>query len=89
MYNRYIPDSEGRYTRIPQEEFHTAPPPPPTKPQAPVPLPGKGLLDKLLGYLKLEQVDKGDILLLLLLLFLFQESEDEELLIALGLLLIL
>ena len=40
-------------------------------------------------YLKLEQVDKGDILLLLLLLFLFQESEDEELLIALGLLLIL
>ena len=87
MYNRYIPDGEGGYTRIPQEAVQLPPPPPPQKP--PLSLPGRSLLDKLLGYLKLEQVDKGDILLLLLLLFLFQEGEDEELLLTVGLLLLL
>ncbi|MCD8144957.1 MAG: hypothetical protein LUD79_06420 [Oscillospiraceae bacterium] len=37
---------------------------------------------------KLDELDRGDILLILILLYLFWESEDEELLIILGLLLL-
>ena len=48
-----------------------------------------GILSSLLGKLKLDEIDTGDLLLLLILFLLFRESEDEELLIALGLLLIL
>ena len=56
------------------------------------PPPGRekqGLLSGLLGKLKLDGIDSGDLLLLAILFLLFQEGEDEELLIALGLLLIL
>ena len=49
----------------------------------------QGLLSGLLGKLKLDGIDSGDLLLLAILFLLFQEGEDEELLIALGLLLIL
>ena len=48
-----------------------------------------GVLFGLLGKLKLDGIDSGDLLLLAILFLLFQEGEDEELLIALGLLLIL
>ena len=56
------------------------------------PPPGRekqSLLSGLLGKLKLDGIDSGDLLLLAILFLLFQEGEDEELLIALGLLLIL
>lgn len=46
-------------------------------------------LQRMLGKLKLQDVDTADILLLLILFFLFEEKADDELLIALGLLLIL
>ena len=52
------------------------------------PPPGRekqGLLSGLLGKLKLDGIDSGDLLLLAILFLLFQEGEDEELLIALGL----
>lgn len=50
---------------------------------------GRGALNSLLGRLKLENIDTGDLLLLAILFLLFREGGDEELLIALGLLLIL
>lgn len=49
----------------------------------------KGFLSSLLGKLKLDEIDTGDLLLLVILFLLFKDGEDEELLIALGLLLIL
>ena len=49
----------------------------------------KGFLSGLLGKLKLDEIDTGDLLLLVILFLLFKDGEDEELLIALGLLLIL
>ena len=103
MYNRYIRNDNGAYTRIPQEEkHHGAPPPPPeAKQQAqwaqpPPPPPGGRTIDGLTGFLRhlldqfhLDRVDTGDLLLLVILFFLFKEDADEELLVALGLLLIL
>lgn len=91
MYNRYIRTPQGNYSRIPQEEQYNGgnrydPHTTAGKEKKP---PAGGFLDRLLAYLQLDHIDRGDILLLLLLLFLFQEDQDEELLIALGLLLIL
>lgn len=99
MYNRYIRNDRGTYTRIPQEDppqsgdhtgqgqqgpsFHT-PPPDPDRPDGLT-----GFLQHLLDQLHLDHVDTGDLLLLVLLFFLFREDADEELLVALGLLLIL
>lgn len=48
-----------------------------------------GLLSGILGKLKLDEIDTGDLLLLVILFLLFRDGEDDELLIALGLLLIL
>lgn len=100
MYNRYIRNDNGAYTRTvqPDEPKHHAPPPPPvppppSPPQHHPPKPEKSpeskFLDRLLGKLHLGDVDSGDLLLLLILFFLFKEEADEELLIAIGLLLIL
>ena len=96
MYNRYIRNDQGVYTRIPQEEGPppgTSPPPggggehapPQGPPRDGQPPPGQHLLDQL----HLDHVDTGDLLLLGLLFLLFREDADEELLVALGLLLIL
>ena len=86
MYNRYIRNDNGAYTRIPQEEKHPGASPPP----------GGRTIDGLTGFLRhlldqfhLDRVDTGDLLLLVILFFLFKEDADEELLVALGLLLIL
>ena len=98
MYNRYIRNDSGTYSRIPQEEPQTppgnTPPKPPTTP--PPPPPGGERKDGLTAFLRhfldqfhLDHVDTGDLLLLGLLFFLFREDADEELLVALGLLLIL
>ena len=103
MYNRYIRNDNGAYTRIPQEEKHPgAPPPTPeAKQQAqweqpPPPPSGGRTIDGLTGFLRhlldqfhLDRGDTGDLLLLVILFFLFKEDADEELLVALGLLLIL
>ena len=101
MYNRYIRNDQGVYTRIPEEK--------PRRPQTPPPPPGggrpphtepppqddsrgdslTGLLRRLLDQFHLNSLDTGDLLLLAILYFLFREGADEELLVALGLLLIL
>lgn len=98
MYNRYIRNDNGTYTRTVQHDAsgHEPPPPPQNLPHPPSPLPPQSdrapesrFLNRLLGKLHLGDVDSGDLLLLLILFFLFQEEADEELLIAIGLLLIL
>ena len=48
-----------------------------------------GGLTRLLGALKLEELDSGDVLLLLILLLLLLDGDDMELVIALGLILLL
>ena len=93
MYNRYIRDQQGGFTRIREEDapaedspYSCGPPPPPGPPSfggADI-----GFLRRILGKLGMADVDTGDLLLLLI-LFLFSEGEDEELLFALGLLLLL
>ncbi len=100
MYNRYLRNDEGVYTRVPMpdappapEQGRSAPPPPPSPQPRPETAHGEResaqLLSRLLDKLPLKGVDKGDLLLLLILFFLFEEKADDELLIALGLLLIL
>ena len=102
MYNRYLRNDDGVYKRIPMQE---SPPPQNGSPQRshqphqPHQPQGSGssrkvqegeqFLQRMLGKLKLQDVDTADILLLLILFFLFEEKADDELLIALGLLLIL
>lgn len=104
MYNRYIRNDNGAYTRMPQQDEPrqqpprpsspppSSPPPPQHPPQHPPKdnrSPESKFLDRLLGKLHLGDVDSGDLILLLLLFILFKEEADEELLIAIGLLLIL
>ena len=104
MYNRYMRNDAGTYTRMPQDD---APPPgpkplsgsgasPKAKPSpGPPPIPApphrpeRDILNRFLERLHLGDLDSGDLLVLLLLFMLFRENADEELLIALGLLLIL
>lgn len=89
MYNRYIRNDNGIYSRIPEEEpHHHNPPPPPPEPCAP-PSQDNNFFRSLLDRFHLDSIDTGDLLLLGLLFFLYREKADEELLIALGLLLIL
>lgn len=87
MYNRYIRNDNGVYTRVSAEERGASPSPPPPPP--PPPPAGPRFTDRILERLHLHDVDTADILLLLILFFLFEEKADDELLIALGLLLIL
>ena len=95
MYNRYIRNDNGAYSRVAQQDSpkHQASAPPPPQPPRQPPkqekIPESRFLDRLLGKLHLGDVDSGDLLLLLILFFLFKEEADEELLIAIGLLLIL
>ena len=104
MYNRYMRNDTGAYTRMPQDD---APPPGPKPPSGhgaspkakpspgppPIPAPShrpeRDILNRFLERLHLGDLDSGDLLVLLLLFMLFRENADEELLIALGLLLIL
>ena len=95
MYNRYLRNDDGVYTRMPmqdapRQEARREPPPPPEPPRdsAPKEDPSQ-FFSRLLDKLPLKGVDKADLLLLLILFFLFEEKADDELLVALGLLLIL
>ena len=93
MYNRYIRSDTGK------QRQHSPPTPPPHQTDCTEDFPDskpnrdktekKGLLSSLLGGLRLDHIDSGDLLLIAVLILLFRESEDEELLIALVLLLIL
>lgn len=103
MYNRYIRNDNGAYERISREDTPIPPHDRSTKPEPSAEPPhgsgssspissllGKnGLFSGILGKLKLDEIDTGDLLLLVILFLLFRDGEDEELLIALGLLLIL
>lgn len=86
MYNRYVRNDAGVYQRVPAG----GPEPPPagggnSRPNSGV----SGLLNQIMGRLRLDDLDTGDLLLLAILFLLFRDGEDDELLIALGLLLIL
>lgn len=104
MYNRYMRNDTGAYTRMPQDDAPPHGPKPPSGPGAspkakpspgppPIPAPPhrpeRDILNRFLERLHLGDLDSGDLLVLLLLFMLFRENADEELLIALGLLLIL
>ena len=83
MSNRSIQNDRGDYRPAP-------PPPTPPSPDSQPPPQGEGgFLQKILGRLKLRDLDTGDLLLLLLIFLLFSEGEDEELLLALALVWIL
>ena len=89
MYNRYIPDENGVYRRIPMADpVHEEKDPPPPM-QETGKQERKHLLSGLISKLKPDNIDTGDLLLLAIVFLLFREGEDEELLIALILLLIL
>ena len=96
MYNRYVPDKQGNYTRISDEEIPQEPAGcSPSRSDAASPAPEKpptfASIGQLLHKFNLSSLDTGDLLLLAILFLLFREEcgKDEELLLALGLLLIL
>ena len=99
MYNRYLRNDDGVYTRMPMQDAprgepprdNRPPPPPPSGGNAPPPISQEAsqFFSRILDKLPLKGVDTADILLLLILFFLFEEKADDELLVALGLLLIL
>lgn len=74
MYNQYIPNEE--------EKSEEAESPPPHKEI-------KKTISDLLGKLKLDRLDRGDILLVLILLFLFWEGDNTDILLILGLVFLL
>lgn len=94
MYNRYIRNQQGIFTRTESEAEDRVPfcgpPLPPDGPQNGADL-SDNFLQRIFQKLGIEQIDTGDLLLLLIIFLLFSENngKDEELLIALGLLLIL
>jgi len=94
LYNRYLRNDLGNYTRITPAEYYEPPKESPHTPpsfdrlSSPKEKGGK-LFSSLLKTLHLQEINRADLMLLALLFFLFEEDADEELLIALGLLLIL
>ena len=104
MYNRYIRNDNGVYSRMPQPDMPASSPAamheakehqemhrsiPAIKEQKSSRPVELRFVSSILEKLHLSDIDAGDLLLLLLLFVLFHENGDEELLIAIGLLLIL
>ena len=91
MYNRYLRNDDGVYTRMPMQDAPRGEPPRDGRPPPPPPISQEAsqFFSRILDKLPLKGVDTADILLLLILFFLFEEKADDELLVALGLLLIL
>ncbi len=92
MYNRYLRNDDGVYTRMPMQDAPRGEPPRdnrPPPPPPPISQEASQFFSRILDKLPLKGVDTADILLLLILFFLFEEKADDELLVALGLLLIL
>ena len=85
MYNRYVRNDAGTSERVPSGDPERQASGGGAHPRGG----NGGPLSQLLGKLKLDELDTGDLLLLAILFLLFREGEDEELLLALGLLLIL
>ena len=89
MYNRYLRNDDGVYTRMPMQDAPRGEPPRDNRPPPPISQEASQFFSRILDKLPLKGVDTADILLLLILFFLFEEKADDELLVALGLLLIL
>ena len=95
MYNRYVRDQQGTFTRVSEDipDHTSAPcgPPPQNFNTNPSPQEPFSSIQNIFGKLGLDGIDTGDLLLLLIIFLLFTDGngQDEELLIALGLLLIL
>ena len=100
MYNRYIP-KDAAYTRAAEERPEGRKGPAPQSERRPGGFSLSQLLSKgegalpaggvgaVLKALKLDGVDKGDILLLLIALLLLTEGDDLDLVIALGVVLLM
>lgn len=89
MYNRYVRNDDGVYQRVPASEPETPFSDHASSQGQNTRASLNGFLSQIMGKLKLDDLDTGDLLLLAILFLLFRDGEDEELLLALGLLLIL
>ncbi len=96
MYNRYVRDQQGTFTRISEDlpdstSTVCGPPPPQNSSAPPTSQDPFSCIQNMFGKLGLDGIDTGDLLLLLIIFLIFTDGngQNEELLIALGLLLIL
>lgn len=87
MYNRYIPQSDGSYSRRSVQSPNQSPPPPPRQerpvnpPETPAPAKIPIKHDNALGFLKQllpKEFDTGDLLIVLLLLLMAGDCEEEK-----------
>lgn len=96
MYNRYIPNSDGTYTRTqvgddPPQQHADNPPPPDGKEAeafsaAPLPSdkPKGGRFKQMMGNLLPNNMDLGDILVLVILILLLLDSDEDDFLIIIA-----
>ncbi len=85
MYNRYIPQSDGSYSRKsiqnqrPNPQKTTSPPAPPQRPPSPPPSAQKPApIPDFLRQLLPKEFDTGDLLIVLLLLLMAGDCEEEK-----------
>lgn len=86
MYNRYIPQSDGSYSRKSvQNQNHVPPKQPPAKsappPPEPAPVPRQPSSQGIGGFLRQilpKEFDTGDLLIVLLLLLMADDCEEEK-----------
>jgi len=82
MYNRYIPQSDGSYSRksVQNPPSRPIPPPDPPKPEPP-PKPKPDPAPPITGFLRgllPKEFDTGDLLIVLLMLLMAGEKEEEK-----------
>lgn len=83
MYNRYIPQSDGSYSRKSVQNPPSKPIPPPPEPPMPepTPMPKPGNAPPAISFLRNllpKEFDTGDLLIVLLLLLMAGEKEEEK-----------